>query len=47
VGDNWQFDFLHARQVGINAIYLDRSDRNHRGSISDLTQLRSLLPPPI
>jgi len=47
VGDNWQFDFLHARQVGMNALYLDRSGRNHQESISDLTQLRSLLPPPI
>jgi len=47
VGDNWQFDFIHARQVGINALYLDRSGRNHQESISDLTQLRSLLQPPI
>jgi len=47
VGDNWQFDFLHARQVGINALYLDRSGRNHQESLSDLTQLRSFLPPPI
>ena len=47
VGDNKQFDFLHARQVGINALYLDRSSRDHQESISDLTQLRSLLPPPI
>ncbi len=47
VGDNWQFDFLHARQVGINALYLERSGSNHRESIRDLTQLRSLLQPPI
>jgi putative hydrolase of the HAD superfamily len=47
VGDNWQFDFLHARQVGINALYLERSGSNHQESIRDLTQLRSLLQPPI
>jgi len=47
VGDNWQFDFLNARQAGVNAFYLDRSGRNHQESISDLTQLKRLLPPPI
>jgi putative hydrolase of the HAD superfamily len=47
VGDNWQFDFLNARQAGINARYLDRSGRNHQESLSDLTQLKSLLIPPI
>ncbi len=47
VGDNWQFDFLNARQAGVNAFYLDRSGRNHQESLSDLTQLKHLLPPPI
>jgi len=47
VGDNWQFDFLNARQAGVNAFYLDRSGRNHQESISDLTQLKRLLPPPM
>jgi putative hydrolase of the HAD superfamily len=47
VGDNWQFDFLNARQVGINALYLDRSGRNHQESLSDLTQLKHLFLPPI
>jgi putative hydrolase of the HAD superfamily len=47
VGDNWQFDFLNARQAGMNARYLDRSGRNHQESLSDLTQLKSLLIPPI
>ena len=47
VGDNWQFDFLNARQAGVNAFYLDRSGRNHQESLSDLTQLKRLLPPPI
>jgi len=47
VGDNWQFDFLNARQVGVNALYLDRSGRNHQEHLSDLTQLKNLLPLPI
>ena len=47
VGDNWQFDFLNARQAGVDAFYLDRSGRNHQESISDLTQLKRLLPPPM
>jgi len=44
VGDNWQFDFLNARQAGVNALYLDRSGRNHQESLSDLTQLKHFLP---
>jgi HAD superfamily hydrolase (TIGR01549 family) len=47
VGDNWQFDFLNARQAGINALYLDRSRRDHQGSLNDLNQLKQLLIPPI
>jgi len=47
VGDNWQFDFLNARQVGINALYLDRSGRDHQESLSDLSQLKQVLPPRI
>jgi putative hydrolase of the HAD superfamily len=47
VGDNWQFDFLNARQAGINAFYIDRSGRNHQESLSDLIQLKRLLIPPI
>ena len=43
VGDNWQFDFLNARQAGMNAFYIDRSGRNHQESLSDLTQLKRLL----
>jgi putative hydrolase of the HAD superfamily len=45
VGDNWQFDFLNARQAGINALYLDRSGRDHQESLSDLSQLKQLLTP--
>ena len=47
VGDNWQFDFLNARQAGINAFYIDRSGRNHQESLNDLMQLKRLLMPPI
>jgi len=45
VGDNWQFDFLNARQAGLNAFHIDRSGRNHQDSLSDLTQLKHLLAP--
>jgi FMN phosphatase YigB (HAD superfamily) len=47
VGDNWQFDFLNARQAGINAFHIDRSGRDHQESLSDLTQLKRLLIPSI
>jgi len=47
VGDNWQFDLVNARQAGINAFHIDRSGRNHQESLSDLIQLKHLLPPPI
>ncbi|MEA3441980.1 MAG: HAD family hydrolase [Chloroflexota bacterium] len=43
VGDNWQFDFLNPKQIGINAFYLDRSGNNHRESIANLTQVKYLL----
>jgi HAD superfamily hydrolase (TIGR01549 family) len=43
VGDNWQFDFLNARQAGINALYIDRSGANHQDSLGDLTQLKHFL----
>ena len=44
IGDSWQFDFLNAQQAGINALYLDRSRRNHQEHISNLTQLKNLFP---
>jgi len=47
VGDSWQFDFLNAQQAGVNALYLDRSGKNHQEYLSNLTQLKNLLPPPI
>jgi len=39
VGDNWQFDFLNAKQAGIHAFHLDRSGNNCE-SLADLTQLK-------
>jgi HAD superfamily hydrolase (TIGR01549 family) len=45
VGDNWQFDFLNARQAGINAFHIDRSLENHQDSLGDLTQLKRFLMP--
>lgn len=45
VGDNWQFDFLSARQAGLNALHIDRSGENHQESLSDLTQLKHFLMP--
>ncbi len=45
VGDNWQFDFLNARQAGLNALHLDRSGENHQESLSDLTQMKHFLMP--
>jgi HAD superfamily hydrolase (TIGR01549 family) len=46
VGDNWQFDFLNARQAGMTAFYIDRSGRNHQEYLSDLTQLKQFLITP-
>jgi HAD superfamily hydrolase (TIGR01549 family) len=43
VGDSWQFDFLNARQAGINALYIDRSGANHQDSLGDLTSLKDFL----
>ena len=45
VGDNWQFDFLNARQAGLNAFYIDRSGENHQESLSNLAQLKQSLMP--
>ena len=45
VGDSWQFDFLNARQVGIHALYIDRSGENHQDSLGDLTGLKDFLIP--
>lgn len=45
VGDSWQFDFLNARQAGLNAFYIARSGDNHQESLADLTQLKRILIP--
>ena len=45
IGDNWQFDYLNARQAGLNALYLERSRRNHQECLGDLTQLKHILSP--
>jgi FMN phosphatase YigB (HAD superfamily) len=43
IGDNWQFDFLNSKQIGMHAFYLDRSGKNHQEYISDLGELESYL----
>jgi len=41
IGDNWQFDFLNARQAGIRAFHLDRKrEAGHQHSLTDLAQLK-------
>ncbi len=46
IGDNWQFDFVAAQEIGIQALYLDRKGQNnHPGSLTDLAQLKSYLLP--
>lgn len=46
IGDNWQFDFLNARQAGLNAFYLDRAGQDHQESVRDLSEFQRLLVPP-
>lgn len=44
VGDNWQFDFVAARETGIHALHLDRKgENNHQSSLTDLGQLKAYL----
>jgi len=40
VGDNWQFDFLNAKQAGIHAFHIDRSGNDCQKSLADLKQLK-------
>jgi len=45
IGDNLQFDFTTPRDIGIQALHLDRKgENNHQGSLADLAQLKNLLP---
>ena len=44
IGDNWQFDFIAARETGIHAIYLDRKGEiSHQSSLTNLVQLKAYL----
>jgi HAD superfamily hydrolase (TIGR01549 family) len=44
VGDNWQFDYLAAKEAGINAFHLDRTGiKNQAQSLSSLIELRDIL----
>jgi HAD superfamily hydrolase (TIGR01549 family) len=44
IGDNWQFDFVAAREIGIQAFYLDRKQQtNHQSSVASLLQLQAYL----
>ncbi|MEA1904886.1 MAG: HAD family hydrolase [Candidatus Hadarchaeota archaeon] len=44
VGDNWNFDFLVPRKVGINALYLDRAgEKRGKFIIRDLNELKNFL----
>jgi len=44
IGDSWQFDFLAAREAGIDAFHLDRTGEvGHDRSLQSLLQLRARL----
>jgi putative hydrolase of the HAD superfamily len=44
IGDNWQLDFVAARETGIQVLYLDRKgENNHQSSLADLAQLKTYL----
>jgi HAD superfamily hydrolase (TIGR01549 family) len=44
VGDNWQFDYVSARDIGINAVFLDRNGTgNFQDSINNLKGLQDRL----
>ena len=44
VGDNWQFDFLAPREVGIKTFYLDRKDQSRKpDTLSNLSELKAYL----
>jgi len=42
VGDNWQFDFLNAKETGIRVFFLDRNCTDNKpGALADLAQLKT------
>lgn len=44
IGDNLQFDVITPKDVGIQALHLDRkNENNHQGSLTDLKQLETHL----
>jgi putative hydrolase of the HAD superfamily len=44
VGDNWQFDFVAPREVGIQAFYIDRKRQTkYRRSLTNLVELTAQL----
>jgi len=44
VGDNWQFDFVAPKEIGIEAFYLDRKRQtNHQNSVASLLELKAHL----
>ena len=45
IGDNLQFDFTAPKDIGIQALYLDRHGKdNHHSSLTDLAQIKTHLP---
>jgi HAD superfamily hydrolase (TIGR01549 family) len=42
IGDNWQFDFVAPREIGIQAFYLDRKQQTEN-SVANLLQLQVCL----
>jgi putative hydrolase of the HAD superfamily len=42
IGDNWQFDFMAPREIGIQAFYLDRKQQT-KNSVANLLQLKVYL----
>ncbi len=44
IGDSWQFDFIAAKEAGIQAFHLDRGEcAENEGSLGSLAQLKPIL----
>ncbi|MFC1845941.1 HAD family hydrolase [Chloroflexota bacterium] len=44
IGDNWQYDYLAAREIGIHAFHLDRTGKtNKKESFTDLISIKTYL----